>query len=85
MLLGIDFDDVVADSIGVIVKLHNEQHGTNFKREDVFTYYVHEVWGGTQEEWRAKLDEFFGTKHLADLNPIAGAIPAMRELKGIRK
>jgi len=81
MLLGIDFDDVVADSMDVIVRLHNGKYGTAFKKEDVVAPMVEEVWGGTQEEWRAKLDEFFGTKHLAELSPMAGAIPAMRELK----
>ncbi len=81
MRIGIDFDDVVADSIQAIVNIHNATHGTKFNREDAFTYRAEEVWGGTKEEWRTKLDEFFSTKHLAQLAPIAGSLVAIDTLK----
>jgi hypothetical protein len=31
----------------VIVKLHNTMYGTNFKKEEVVTPMVEDVWGGT--------------------------------------
>jgi uncharacterized protein len=81
MKLGIDFDETVADSIMAIIKLHNDQYGTNYKKEEVTQYHVHEVWGGTQEGWMAKLDEFFSAKNVEHLDPIAGSIPAIDALK----
>ena len=81
MRIGIDFDEVVADSVATIIKLHNEQYRTSFKREEVTKYHVDEVWGGTKEEWRQKLDEFFSTKNAKHLDPVAGSIPAMDALK----
>src|ERR1700735_4313362 len=81
MRIGIDFDDTIAASIEAIVKLHNRQYGTNYKREDVTQYHAHEVWGGTQEEWGKKLDEFFSVKNVEHLDPVAGAIRAIDALK----
>ncbi len=81
MRLCIDFDEVVADSAAAIIALHNEHYGTNYRREDITSSRVEDVWGGTKEEWEAKLDEFFSAKNVKYLNPIAGSIPAMGALK----
>jgi uncharacterized HAD superfamily protein len=83
MRIGLDFDDVVADSMQAIIDLHNREYGTSFKKEDASTLPLadREKWGGTKEEWSAKMDDFLSTDHLADLNPVAGVIPAIEELK----
>ncbi len=81
MRIGIDFDDTIADAIAMIVKLHNRHYGTNYKREEVTEHHVENIWGGTTEEWHAKLDEFFSAKNVEHLDPMAGAIPAMDALK----
>jgi hypothetical protein len=81
MRIGIDFDEVVADSAAAIIALHNKQYATNYKKEDITSYHVEDVWGGTKEEWEAKLDEFFSAKNVQYLDPIAGSIPAMDSLK----
>ncbi len=81
MRIGIDFDEVVADSIKAIISLHNEQYGTNFKKEDVTEYKFENVWGGTLDEWRDKLNDFFSTKHLVRLDPMAGSMLGLRAMK----
>jgi hypothetical protein len=81
MRIGIDFDETVADSIQMIIKLHNKQYGTNYKKEEVVKYKVEEVWDGPKEEWMAKLDEFLSAKNAAHLDPVVGAIPAIDALK----
>ena len=81
MRIGIDFDDVIADSMQTIIDLQNKQFGTSYKREDATHFHLEDIWGGTKEEWRAKLDDFLSTKHLASLNPVAGVIPALDALK----
>lgn len=81
MRIGIDFDDVVADSMGVVIDLQNKKYGTSYKREDATSFNLENIWGGTKEEWQAKLDEFLSAKHHNSLNPMAGVIPAMDALK----
>ena len=81
MRIGIDFDETLADSIQMIIKLHNKQYGTNYKKEEVVKYKVEEIWDGTKEEWMAKLDDFFSAKNVKNLDPVAGAIPAIDALK----
>ena len=81
MRIGIDFDETVADSIKAIIALHNEQYGTDYKKEEVTEYRVENVWGGTTEEWGAKLDDFLSAKNAKRLDPVPGAIPAIDALK----
>jgi len=81
MRIGIDFDDVVADSMQVIVDLQNKQYGTSYKLRDATSFHLEDIWGGTKEEWQSKIDEFLSTKHLASLNPMAGVISALDALK----
>lgn len=81
MRIGIDFDDVVADSVKAIIMLHNNKYGTAFKKEEFISYRVEDVWGGTKEEWRIKLNEFFSTDHLVSLDPMAGSLLGISALK----
>ncbi len=81
MRIGIDLDEVVADSIAAIIKLHNERYGTRLKRDDFHTYVFEEVWGGTREEAIKKVDEFFATDQLKNISPIAGSLKAIAALK----
>jgi uncharacterized HAD superfamily protein len=81
MRIGIDFDETLVDSMKAIIKLHNEQYGTHYKKDDVTEYHVENIWGGTKEEWTAKLDDFLSAKNTAHFDPIPGAIPAIDALK----
>ena len=48
MKIGIDFDEVIADSVSLIVRMHNERYGTNLKKSDITSYKFEEVWGITE-------------------------------------
>jgi uncharacterized HAD superfamily protein len=45
MRIAIDFDDVTADSLTAIIRLHNERYGTALTRANFVTYKFEEVWG----------------------------------------
>lgn len=81
MRIGVDVDEVIAETLNGVIAFHNERYGTNFKKADFFSYDCHEVWGGTHEEAVAKWFEFFETDHFAQISPIAGALPALTILK----
>jgi uncharacterized HAD superfamily protein len=81
MRIGLDFDDVVADSMRTIVDLQNKQYGTLYKLQDVTSFGFENVWGGTKEEWEVKVSGFLSTKYLAALSPVAGAVSGIAALK----
>ena len=81
MLLGIDLDEIVADSLDAIIKFHNEKYKTNLKKDNFVSYRFWEIWGGTKEESVKKISEFFKTDHLANIYPIAGSLGALADLK----
>ena len=81
MRIGIDFDDVVADSISFIVRLHNERYGTSLTRESMTSWRFEEVWGTTLEEAIRRTNEFFAEDQVTGVAPVAGSVEAIKKLK----
>src|ERR1700735_1590935 len=81
MRIGIDFDDVVADSGVAIIEAHNKKHGTYFKKDDFRAYLFEETWGITREERNREVDEFFATDQWKKISPMAGSLKAFEEIK----
>jgi uncharacterized HAD superfamily protein len=81
MRIGLDLDEVVADGMATVVALHNKRHGTSFKVEQFNTWNLHEVWGGTEEEAIKEMNDFFLSGAMRDIDPIAGSLEAIAELK----
>lgn len=81
MRIGIDFDDVVADSGTALIEMHNKKHGAHFEKDDFKSYFFEETWGGPREERVKEIDEFFATDQLKKINPMAGSLEAMEILK----
>jgi len=73
MIIGVDIDEVLADMTTYFFKFHNEKYGTNVKREDVFSYHLWEVVGGTREEITKKFYEFYASKHFLEMTTIPGS------------
>jgi uncharacterized HAD superfamily protein len=81
MKIGVDIDEVIAETINAVIAFHNEAYGTTLKKADFSSYDCHEIWGGTEEEAILKWHEFFETDHFTSISPIAGAYPALLALK----
>lgn len=81
MRIGIDLDDVVADSGVAMIEMHNKKHGTHFKKNDFRGYFFEETWGITREERNKEVDEFFATDQLKKISPMAGSLKAIEMLK----
>lgn len=78
--IGIDFDDVLADTNTTLIRWHNERYKTTLKREDFWSYYYWDVWGGTREEAIAKFDEFGKSEYFHSILPVAGAYNGIADL-----
>lgn len=81
MRIGIDLDEVVADSLTAIINFHNKKYGTTLTKEDFHSYDFWEIWGGTPEETAEKCAIFFATEQRSSVNPIAGSVRGLAELK----
>lgn len=81
MSIGIDLDEVVADTLDAIIKFHNERYGTDFKKTDFRSYRFWETWGGTRDESIKEVLEFFSTDRFTNLTPVAGSLRAMKAMK----
>ena len=81
MRIGIDFDDVVADTLDALMRMHNEQFGSNLTRPDFISYHLEEVWGGTREEAVKKIDAFFTKDQRKEIEPMMGALAGIEALK----
>ncbi|HLP86685.1 MAG TPA: hypothetical protein VK153_02305 [Candidatus Paceibacterota bacterium] len=80
MHIAVDVDDTIADLISNIILFHNDKYGTTLKREDFFSCWYREVWGGTKEQEVQKLVEFFETNYFKEVAPIPGSQSAMNFL-----
>lgn len=60
MKIGIDLDDVVFEFVRELLIEYNLRHSTNFKFEDVFSYYFPEVLKISGENFNNFVKEFFG-------------------------
>jgi len=71
MLIAIDLDEVLADTLTSLIKYHNNEYDTSFRRADFFSYSWWEVWGGTREESIKKFMQFSRTSLFTSIKPIA--------------
>jgi len=80
MNIAVDIDDTIADLIRSIILFHNDRYGTKLRKEDFFSCWYREVWGGDKKEEVCKLNEFFETNYFKEIIPITGAQQAMNFL-----
>jgi len=81
MRIGIDIDEIIAATLEAMLRYHNGVYGTDLKHEDVFSYKLWEVWGGSEEEAIQKWHDFYDTDHFAGICPVAGAGSALAALR----
>ncbi|MDO8584691.1 MAG: hypothetical protein Q7R85_01040 [bacterium] len=81
MRIGIDFDDVVANTGIAIIEMHNKKHGTHYKKDDFYSYLFEEIWGGERDENRKEIDEFLTTNRSKKVSPMVGSLKAIQALK----
>lgn len=80
-VLAVDVDEVLAAFMPALVAFHNDTYGTALKPSDFFSYQFHEVWGGTIEESKVKMNRFFASEYFLNMAPIEGALDHLTRLK----
>ncbi len=80
MLIGIDLDDVLAETFFAFDQFHNSTYGTSFTKEDHFTFDLSKFWNVSQEEAKRRVREFNASKYSLEIKPLLGAKEALLEL-----
>ena len=81
MKIGIDLDEILADSLPALIEYHNATYGTSLTREQFHSYKFWEIWGGTREEAIQKIYDFFKTPYFRNIRPVTGSQKAISILK----
>lgn len=82
MRIGIDIDDVLADTLPAFVRFNNEQFGGSWSLDHFHTAHWEDVLGLTSEQMADRLEVFFDSPSFRSVGPAAEAQSALRELKG---
>jgi len=81
MKIGIDLDEILADSLSSLIEYHNFTYGTKLKRDQFLSYGFWKTWGGTRDEAIQKVYDFYKTPYFKNIQPIPGAKKAISLLK----
>lgn len=80
MIIGIDIDEVLAELTDKFLEFYNEKYGADFKRQDVKSYNLWEVWKGTREESIDKFYEFYNSFYFESIEPVKDSIESIHKL-----
>ena len=77
--IGVDCDEPLADFNAHLCPWMNAKYGTDYKREDIISYKLWEIWKCSKEE-ALKIIEHFYEEQLEHVPPVEGSIAAVKEL-----
>ena len=82
MLIGVDIDDVLADTMGALCAFHNERYGTSLEKGDFHSLHFERIWGGTEQGADEKILEFLSSSYFKGMQPMPGSREITRRLSG---
>ncbi|MBS3133740.1 hypothetical protein J4214_00745 [Candidatus Woesearchaeota archaeon] len=71
--IGIDLDDVLADTTPALISFHNDFYGTRLKRDGFHSQFYVNVWGETLEDAIRKVQEFHDSAYFDNIKPVNGS------------
>lgn len=81
MNIGLDLDEVLADTIKSLLQWHNEIYETNFQRGAVTSYNLWKTWGGNREEAINKVYDFYQSAHFKKIQPVKDSQEGVKKLQ----
>lgn len=78
--IAIDIDEVTADFISYFVYFHNLMYKTNFSKDKIASYYLHEAFETEKNEMGLRFAEFQSLHLLEEVKPSEGAIEGIKSL-----
>ncbi len=80
MKIGVDLDDVLACFVQDLLTFHNRQYNTRIQLEEVVSYRLQHVWGGTEEDTRNKIIEFYNSPEFDNMGIVPGSKSGVKSI-----
>ncbi len=80
MIIAVDLDDVLADSLTSFIEFYNKYYDKSLKYKDFTAYTLNEIKGISREEENKILEHFDESEYFDNIKPIKGAVEAVEEL-----
>ncbi len=77
MNIGVDMDEVLAELLEAYLKYHNHNYDTKVQKKDMFSYSFEEVLGGTHQENKQRILDFFKSDFFHKIKPVSGSLKAI--------
>lgn len=80
-VIAVDIDEVLFPMAPTFLRYYNTQHGTDFKLDQMSSYYLEELTGDTKDVMLKKIQEYLKTEDYTLGQPISGSIDAIKKLR----
>tara|TARA_Y100000310_G_C20699553_1_gene828458 strand:- start:6075 stop:6659 length:585 start_codon:yes stop_codon:yes gene_type:complete len=80
MKIGIDLDEVLCDTVTSLLRYHNETYGTNYTRDEIKSYDLWKLWGGTRQQAIQIVYDFYESPYFDKMEPVTDAVEGTKEL-----
>lgn len=80
-IIGVDFDDVLIEFSNNLYDFYNAKNGTNYGREDMWSFQLDHVWGCTREEALQAVADFYESDEHWQVGPIVGSKENLQKIK----
>ncbi len=77
MLIAMDLDEVLAETLTGVISFHNQKYGTGLSKDDFKSYNWWETWGGTRDQVVDKFFEFAQSIYFQEVKPLKDAVDAV--------
>ena len=81
MIIAIDIDDVLADTLNYFLNYYNNLYKKNFSRKDFYIYHWWEVLGISKEEFLEIFKIFVAEKNFEKFSPMRSAQSVINKIK----
>jgi len=85
MEIGVDIDEVAVGFVEKYLEYYNDKNNTWFGLDDIFSYKLWEVFGGTKQESVKSVENFYKSDFFDEIKPLDGAVDAVRELRSLHR
>lgn len=80
MRIGVDIDDVLADFVPSFITYVNSVKGTSFTKEQLYSYYIPVLLGGTAQQSKELIFDFYNDASFENISPLKHSQDAISTL-----